>query len=156
MKKSFLLKGVLVFVLSLVLVANLASVVRADDFSSVWDDPTTGTATGTDSTGGTSTADDTTTDGTSTTGTVTTDGTTTGTTDSTATGTDTSTTDDTSSISTGSATTTLDTNDDESENEVNSLAYTGIESNSVLPVVIIIGAIVAGYSLRKIREYNNI
>lgn len=168
MKKSGLLKVVLVIVLSLLMVANITSVVfAADDFSG-WDDPTAGGSSSTGTTGST-------TDGTTATGTGTTDGTTTGTTttgttdgttatttttDSTSTSTDTSATDtsSSSSLSTGSATTTLDTNENENQNqnEVNSLAYTGVENTNVLAIVILIGAIVAGYSLRKLREYNNI
>ena len=162
MIKSNLLKVVLVIVLSVLLIANLASVVFAadDSFASAWEDnaetpvvtsagtDSTGTTTGTDSTG--------TTTGTDSTGTTTS----TGTTDTTGTisGTDTTSTDTSSSISTGSATTTLSTNEDEDENknEVHSLAYTGIEDNKILPVVIVFGAIVAGYSLKKVREYNNI
>ena len=66
------------------------------------------------------------------------------------------TTTNTSSIITENATTTLNTSTNESENEVNSLAYTGVENNSILVVVILIGAIVAGYSLKKVKEYNNI
>lgn len=163
MKKSGLLKVVLVIVLSLLMVANITSVVfAADDFSG-WDDPTAGGSSSTGTTGST-------TDGTTATGTGTTDGTTTGTTttgttdgttatttttDSSSTSTDTS---SSSSLSTGSATTTLDTNENENQNqnEVNSLAYTGVENTNVLAIVILIGAIVAGYSLRKLREYNNI
>ena len=172
MKKSGLLKVVLVIVLSLLMVANITSVVfAADDFSG-WDDPTAGGSSSTGTTGST-------TDGTTATGTGTTDGTTTGTTttgttdgttatttatttttDSSSTSTDTSATDtsSSSSLSTGSATTTLDTNENENQNqnEVNSLAYTGVENTNVLAIVILIGAIVAGYSLRKLREYNNI
>ena len=147
MKKISLSKILLVIVLSMLLVINITSIAfAADDLSSTWDDsaatdPQAGqTSTSTeDSTAGT----------TSTTGTTTTDGTTDGTVD-------TSGTDSNSSISTGSATTTLDSNeeDEEEKNEVNSLAYTGIEDNYILPIIIVIGAIVAGYSLRKLREYN--
>ena len=156
MKKSGLLKVVLVIVLSLLLVANITSVVfAADDSTAVWDDPTA-SASGTDGTSGTADATTgATTDGTTATGTSSTDGTTAAT-DSISTSTDTTDTSSSSSLSTGSATTTLDSNENEEENEVNSLAYTGIENTNVLAVVIVIGAIVAGYSLRKLREYNNI
>ena len=61
------------------------------------------------------------------------------------------------SISTENVTTTFNTStniEDNETNEVNSLAYTGIENNSVLVVVILVGAIVAGYSLKKVKEYN--
>ena len=167
MSKTNLLKVVLVVILSILLIANLNLVVFAadDSFSSAWEEnaETPTQQTGNDSTGTTTTTTTTDTTGTSTstdvTGTSTTSTDTTGTSTSTdATGTSATDTDTTSSISTGSATTTLSTNEDEDENknEVNSLAYTGIEDNKVLPVVIVMGAIVAGYSLRKVREYNNI
>ena len=160
MNKIRLFKVVLVVVLSVLLVMNLTSVVfAADDLTTDWENagtPVDGSAstgtTGTDSTTGTTGTDSTTgtTTGIETSGTTSTD----------TTGTSTTTTDSTSSISTGSATTTLSTNEDENEdeskNEVNSLAYTGIEDNTVLPVVIVIGAVVAGYSLKKLRDYNNI
>ncbi len=157
MRKIGLLKVVLVIILSVLLIANLTSVVfAADDFSSTnaseWENagvPETGSST--DNTGTTGTENSGTTTGTENSGTGTTGTGTTGTENS-GTGTD------STSLSTGSATTTLNSNEDEEENksEVNSLAYTGIEDNKVLPVVIIIGAIVAGYSLKKVREYNNI
>lgn len=167
MKKLSLSKVLLVSVLSVLLTANMVSVVfAADDFSGWGEDPTASTSTGTSTTDSTTS----TTDGTAT-GTATTGASTTGTTSTTSTtGTDTtgtSTTGTTSTTSTdtttssidgtGSATTTLDTDDEEKdENNVNSLAYTGIEDSNVLPVVIVIGAIVAGYSFKKIREYNNV
>ena len=161
MKKLGLLKVVLVIVLSLLLVANISSVVFAADDSTSWDDPTASSSGSTGATGATGSSTDTT-DGTTATGTSTTDGTTTSSTidSSTSTSTDTSATDtsSSSSLSTGSATTTLDTNENENQdqNEVNSLAYTGAENTNILAIVIVIGAIVAGYSLRKLREYNNI
>ena len=157
MKKSGLLKVVLVIVLSLLLVANITSVVFADDVSSAeWEDPMATTGSSADATGASAdSSTGSTTDGTTATGTSSTDGTTAAT-DSTSTGTDTTDTSSSSSLSTGSATTTLDSNENEEGNEVNSLAYTGIENTNFLAIVIVIGAIVAGYSLRKLREYNNI
>ena len=169
MRKVSLSKVLLVIVLSILLVINITSVAFADDFSG-WDEnsvttPSTGDSS-TASTGdaSTSTGGDTTASTTSTGDTTGGTSTTTGssfespsTTSSTDESTTTSESTTGSSLSTGSATTTLNTNDDDddnTENEVNSLAYTGIEDNKVLPVVIVIGAIVAGYSLRKVREYN--
>ena len=146
MKKMSLLKTVVVIGLSILLIFNLISVVRADDNTFGWDDPTsnsTGNTSNTSTAGNTSdfgntsnvgnTSDIGNTSNTSNTSSITTNN---------------------SSISTGNATTTLNTSTDVENNEVNSLAYTGIESNSVLVVVILVGAIVAGYSLKKIREYN--
>lgn len=152
MNKTKLLKVVVVIGLSLLLVANLASVVFADDATYGWDDPTA-----------TSTQTNTTSNTTSNTATSNTYSNTASTTNSLTTNITTETTGSTSntntsntSISTGNATTTLNTSTNETSKEVNSLAYTGVESNSVLVVVILIGAIVAGYSLKKVKEYNNI
>ena len=152
MKKTSLLKVVVVIGLSLLLVANLASIVFADDATYGWDDPTA-----------TSTQANTSSNTTSNTATSNTYSNTASTTNSLTTNITTETTGSTSntntsntSISTGNATTTLNTSTNETSNEVNSLAYTGVESNSVLVVIILIGAIVAGYSLKKVKEYNNI
>ena len=144
MKKSSLLKSVVVIGLSLLLVANLASVVFADDATFGWDDPTI-TNQATTNTSSTNTSN---------TNTLNTNTSSIDNTNSIATNSITTT--NTSSIITENATTTLNTSTNESENEVNSLAYTGVENNSVLVVVILIGAIVAGYSLKKVKEYNNI
>jgi len=146
MKKTSLLKVVVVIGLSLLLVANLVSVVFADDLN--WDDPTTtnsaaNTATNTAANTATGT-------NTSNTSTTTNSISTPETTNSITTNTS-----NNSSFS-GSTTTTLNTSTNDTENEVNNLAYTGIENNSMLLVVILIGAIVAGYSFKKIKEYNNI
>ena len=141
MKKSSLLKSVVVIALSILLVANLVSVVFADDDTFGWDDPT---ITNSSNTNESNTIDNT--------NSITTNSiTTTNTTNTINTFNTTNT-----SISTENATTILNTSTNESENEVNSLAYTGVENNSALVVVILIGAIVAGYSLKKIRDYNNI
>lgn len=156
MNKNGLLKSILGIIISVLLIASLTSVVfAADDLSDAWED--TGTSVPDTTTSQTTGSTDTTTTGIETSGTSTSG--TSSTTGIETTGTSTTTSSDTtSSISTGSATTTLSTNEDEdkSEDEVNSLAYTGIEDNYVLPGVIIIGAIVAGYSLKKLRDYNNI
>ena len=144
MSKSNLLKVVVVIGLSLLLVANLASVVLADDATYGWDDPTaTTTQTNTTNTTTNTATGNTTYSNTASTTNSSTTNITTATTGST-------------SISTGNATTTLNTSTNETSNEVNSLAYTGVESNSVLVVVILVGAIIAGYSLKKVKEYNNI
>ena len=144
MKKSSLLKIIVVIGLSIVLAFNLVSVVRADDNDfSGWTDPDTNATTQTN------TAD--TANTTNTTGvTNTVDTSTTFTTNVT---TDTS-SDYNSTISTGNATTTINSTTSDDENEVNNLAYTGIENNSILVVVILVGAIIAGYSLKKVKEYN--
>ena len=146
MKKSSLLKLVVVIALSLLLVVNLASVVFADDATFGWDDPTI-TNEAAANTSATNTSTNTTNTATTNTSTNTTNTTTTNITTNTS----------NTSISTGNAITTLNTTStNESENEVNSLAYTGIENNSFLVVVILVGAMIAGYSLKKVKEYNNI
>ena len=136
MKKSSLLKSVVVIALSILLVANLVSVVFADDDTFGWDDPTI-TNSSSNNVSNTNTSNTNTSNTISNTNSITTNSITTNT-----------------SITTENATTTLNTTTNESENEVNSLAYTGIEDNSVLAVVIVLGVIVAAYSLKKIKEYN--
>ena len=139
MKKSNLLKLIVVIGLSLVLAFSLFSVVKADDTSefSGWTeaDPvnTTNTTNTTDITNSVST---------------------TNTADTTNMTTETTNDFNYSTLTTENTTTTINTTSNEEENEVNNLAYTGIEDNSMLVVVILVGAIVAGYSLKKVREYN--
>ena len=118
MKKTSLLKIVVVMGLSLLLVANLVSVVFADDVN--WDDPITPSNTSTTKTPETTNSITTNTSG--------------------------------NTSYSGSTITTLNTSTNDTENEVNNLAYTGIENNSMLVVVILIGAIVAGYSFKKIKK----
>lgn len=147
MKKSSLLKTIVVIGLSLLLIVNVVSVVSAADEDTFgWEVPTTNTTNTTNTTTDTSsnTVDNVTSNTMDTTNSITTN---------------TSTTTDISntSISTENVTTTFNTStniEDNETNEVNSLAYTGIENNSVLVVVILVGAIVAGYSLKKVKEYN--
>lgn len=144
MKKSSLLKTIVVIGLSLLLIVNVVSVVSAADEDTFgWEVPTTTNTTNTTNTSS-NTVDSVTSNTMDTTNSITTN---------------TSTTTDISntSISTENVTTTLNTStniEDNETNEVNSLAYTGIENNSVLVVVILVGAIVAGYSLKKVKEYN--
>ena len=142
MKKSNLLKLMVVIGLSLILAFSLVSVVKADDTSefSGWTEADPVNTANTASVANTTN--------------------TTNTTDITNTATTTNITTDTtnefnySTITTENTTTTINTTSNEEENEVNNLAYTGIEDNSMLVVVILVGAIVAGYSLKKVREYN--
>ena len=146
MKNSSLVRVLVVVGVSALLIANLLSVVSATDDFSNWEGPNVvNTA-----------ADNTSTNSSdvSTTNTVRND---TSTNSVDITTVDTSNTNN-SSISTGSATTTLNTSTDNTneKNEVNSLAYTGIEDTNILAVVIILGAIIAGYSLKKVRDYNNL
>ena len=143
MKKTSLLKIVVVMGLSLLLVANLVSVVFADNVN--WDDPTLPSNNSITNTADTNTANTSinTTPIPEPTNSITTNST------------NTMNTTNSSSVS-GSTITTLNTSTNDTENEVNNLAYTGIENNSMLVVVILIGAIVAGYSFKKIKEYNNI
>ena len=145
MKKTSLLKIVVVMGLSLLLVANLVSVVFADHVN--WDDPTLPSNNSITNTADTNTANT----SINTTPTPTPEPTNSIITNTT----NTINTTNSSSVS-GSTITTLNTSTNDTENEVNNLAYTGIENNSMLVVVILIGAIVAGYSFKKIKEYNNI
>ena len=145
MKKSSLLKTIVVIGLSLLLIVNVVSVVSAADEDTFgWEVPTTTNTTNTTTDTSSNTVDSVSSNTVDTTNSITTN---------------TSTTTDISntSISTENVTTTFNTStniEDNETNEVNSLAYTGIENNSVLVVVILVGAIVAGYSLKKVKEYN--
>lgn len=142
MKRTSLLKGLVVILLSAVLVANLTSLVFADDntFDS-WDSPAnTTTNTATDNTMTNSATDTSNTNTNDWSGAIETN---------TSTNTDTYT-----NTNTGSATTTLNTDDTNENNSVNSLAYTGIEDTSILAVFAVLGVIVAAYSFKKIKEYN--
>ena len=47
-------------------------------------------------------------------------------------------------------------NAENTNSNVNSLAYTGVESNSILAVLLIGGVAVAIYSFKKVKEYNNL
>ena len=147
MKKSSLLKIIVVIGLSIILAFNLVSVVRADDNDfSGWTDPEPNTANTTNTTDTSNTAGTTNTTGTTNTVDTSSSFTTNVTTDTSS--------DYNSTISTGNATTTINSTTSDDENEVNNLAYTGIENNSILVVVILVGAIIAGYSLKKVKEYN--
>lgn len=136
MRKSNLFKIFVVMGLSLILVANLFNVVFADDDDlDLWDSPNEVEVT---------TPSNSTTDNTN------------------------NTQSNSSSINeennvplnTEGITTSLDNTNEKDENEnnsnVNSLVYAGVEDTSVLFVVILIGAVVAGYSFKKVRDYNNI
>ena len=141
MKKSNLLKLIVVVGLSIVLAFSIASVVRADDNTdySGWTDldpVSTNSANNTSTDNNSAIDNNTTANSLDTTNSYTT------------------TNEYNSTISTENATTTLNTSTTNENNEVNNLAYTGIEDNSLLIVVILVGAIVAGYSLKKVKEYN--
>ena len=62
----------------------------------------------------------------------------------------------------GSTTTTLNTNvqneanNTNTDEDKNSLAYTGVADNSALAVMIVLGVIATIYSAKKIREYNSL
>lgn len=143
MKKSSVLKVLVVIGLSMILIANLVSVVSADDAFSGWTNPTT-TTNNTTQAGNTTTAGNTVAGNTISTGNAVTTG------NTISTGNTANTT-----ISTGNVTTNLNTTNT-NNTSVNSLAYTGVENTSVLAVVMVLGVIVAAYSFKKIREYNNI
>ena len=148
MKKSSVLKVLVVIGLSMILIANLVSVVSADDAFSGWTNPTT-TTNNTTQAGNTTTAGNTVAGNTVAGNTISTgNAVTTGNTISTGNTANTT-------ISTGNVTTNLNTTNT-NNTSVNSLAYTGVENTSVLAVVMVLGVIVAAYSFKKIREYNNI
>ena len=149
MRKMKMLKGLVVVILSIILVVNISSMVFADDNTVDWDQPTDpNTSNTSDGVIDTDIWGD---------NTVTTDNTIIDT-ETTNTNTNTNTNINTNTDS-GTAITTLDTDDDENtntNNSVNSLVYAGIEDNSVLAVGILLGAIVAVYSFKKVKEYNRV
>ena len=129
MNKSSVLKVLVVVGLSMVLIASLVSVVSADDAFSGWTNAA-------ESGNNTAPAGNSIASG-----------------NSISTG---NTNVASNSISTGNVTTNLNTNTNTNNSSVNNLAYTGVENTSVLTVVMLLGVIVAVYSFKKIREYNNI
>ena len=129
MNKSSVLKVLVVVGLSMVLIASLVSVVSADDAFSGWTNAA-------ESGNNTAPAGNSIVSG-----------------NSISTG---NTNVASNSISTGNVTTNLNTNTNTNNSSVNNLAYTGVENTSVLTVVMLLGVIVAVYSFKKIREYNNI
>ncbi len=141
MNKLSILKVLVVVGLSMVLIASMVSVVSADDAFSGW---TNAAESGNNITpaGNSSTPENS-----ISTGNTNSTGNTIPTGNTNAAG---------NSISTGSVSTNLNTNTNSNNSSVNNLAYTGVENTSVLTVVMLLGVIVAVYSFKKIREYNNI
>lgn len=137
MRRFGLLKSLVVIILSLALIASFTTVFAADDANATWDwetEPINEVSTNTANTANTA---------------------------------NTNTALDNTNIvennTTNELTTNLNTNlveDDENETEneenVNSLAYTGAESNSILAIAVVLGTIVAVYSFKKVREYNSL
>jgi len=133
MKKSGLLKSLVVVLLSGVLVANLATFVFADDNLS-WEDLSSDNNTNTENIAN-NTLEDNNTNLNSANNTV-----------------DNNTNYSTSgNLSTNLSTNSSNTNVNENKNE---LAYTGFADNSILPVMIVLGILVTVYSVKKIKEYN--
>lgn len=145
MKKESLLKSLVVIVLSIVLILSFTSLVSAADDSFPWD---SNTATAVTTTGAENTSNSGNTN--STNGT---DFTTPGIVTTTP---STNTTNTTNNTSSGTMNVSLNTNTQNTNSNVNALAYTGLESNSPLAIVIVLGAIVAAYSFKKVRDYNSL
>ncbi len=138
MRKLGLLKSLVVVGLSIALIASLVTVVRADNTTTTntfsdWDTPITTTGNNTANTANTANTNA---------------GWTTPVTTNNTTNTNTNTNANVTTVTMN--TTKTNTN---SEN-VNSLAYTGIGDNSILAVVAVLGILVAGYSFKKVKEYN--
>ena len=136
MRKLGLLKSLVVVVLSVILVANLATVVKATSNTtfSDWDTPMVTSNNTTNTNTNTNTNANTNTNTTFTNALV-----------------NTNTTTNTNTTLNTNVNNTTNTN-----NAVNSLAYTGAESNTVLAVVVVIGLAVAAYSFKKVREYSKL
>lgn len=134
MRRFGLLKSLVVIILSLALIASFTTVFAADDANATWDwdtEPVNEVPANATNTANTNTALDN--------------------------------INIVENNTTNELTTNLNTNlveDDENETEneenVNSLAYTGAESNSILAIAVVLGTIVAVYSFKKVREYNSL
>ena len=153
MKKTSLLKILVVFVLSLILVVSLGKVVLgADNDPFDWDAPSiegNNSSTGNNS----ATGNNSSTGNSSTAGNTSNNSFGSSVVENEQNNTDIST-------NSGTLTTNLNTSDDNNNvnnnSNVNSLAYTGIEDNSVLAIVIVLGVIVAAYSFKKVKDYNSL
>ena len=140
MKKTNLLKGIVIAMLSVVLVANLATYVFADD-NLDWDTlsgNTSGNAAG-NTAGNTS-------------------GNTSGNGIDFTNPESNTNTNSNNNTNSGSMSTYLNTNNNTNtnENKANTLAYTGLGNTNAFAVVIVLGAIVAVYSFKKAKEYNSL
>lgn len=154
MKKSSLLKSLVVILLSGVLVLNLSSIVLADDNTnssySGWENATTSDTNDLNTNSNSNSFSNTGTNSNSNYNNL-------------------STADTNSSINSNSNYSTLNTNsntnsnsnsnsnnDSDENNDVDTLAYTGAADTSILAIVAVLGVIVAAYSFKKIREYNSL
>ena len=150
MKKSSLLKSLVVILLSGVLVLNLSSIVLADDNTnssySGWENATTSNTNDLNTNSNSNSFSNTGTNSNSNYNTL-------------------STADTNSNTNSNSNYNTLNTNSNSNSNSnnasnennnVDTLAYTGAADTSILAIIAVLGVIVAAYSFKKIREYNSL
>lgn len=150
MRKSSLLKSLVVILLSGVLVLNLSSIVLADDNTnssySGWENAPTSNTNDFNTNSNSNSFSNTGTNSNSNYNTL-------------------STTDTNSNTNSNSNYNTLNSNSNSNSNSnnasnennnVDTLAYTGAADTSILAIIAVLGVIVAAYSFKKIREYNSL
>lgn len=150
MKKSSLLKSLVVILLSGVLVLNLSSIVLADNNAnssySGWENATTSDTNDLNTNSNSNSFSNTGTNSNSNYNTL-------------------STADTNSNTNSNSNYNTLNSNSNSNSNSnnasnennnVDTLAYTGAADTSILAIIAVLGVIVAAYSFKKIREYNSL
>lgn len=150
MKKSSLLKSLVVILLSGVLVLNLSSIVLADDNTnssySGWENATTSDTNDLNTNSNSNSFSNTGTNSNSNYNTLSTADT----------NSNTNSNSNYNTLNTNSNTNSNSNNASNENNNVDTLAYTGAADTSILAIIAVLGVIVAAYSFKKIREYNSL
>lgn len=150
MKKSSLLKSLVVILLSGVLVLNLSSIVLADNNAnssySGWENATTSDTNDLNTNSNSNSFSNTGTNSNSNYNTLSTADT----------NSNTNSNSNYNTLNTNSNTNSNSNNASNENNNVDTLAYTGAADTSILAIVAVLGVIVAAYSFKKIREYNSL
>lgn len=150
MRKSSLLKSLVVILLSGVLVLNLSSIVLADNNAnssySGWENATTSDTNDLNTNSNSNSFSNTGTNSNSNYNTLSTADT----------NSNTNSNSNYNTLNTNSNTNSNSNNASNENNNVDTLAYTGAADTSILAIVAVLGVIVAAYSFKKIREYNSL
>ena len=150
MKKSSLLKSLVVILLSGVLVLNLSSIVLADNNAnssySGWENATTSDTNDLNTNSNSNSFSNAGTNSNSNYNTLSTADT----------NSNTNSNSNYNTLNTNSNTNSNSNNASNENNNVDTLAYTGAADTSILAIVAVLGVIVAAYSFKKIREYNSL
>lgn len=150
MKKSSLLKSLVVILLSGVLVLNLSSIVLADNNTnssySGWENATTSDTNDLNTNSNSNSFSNTGTNSNSNYNTLSTADT----------NSNTNSNSNYNTLNTNSNTNSNSNNASNENNNVDTLAYTGAADTSILAIIAVLGVIVAAYSFKKIREYNSL